>query len=317
MITAAVLAAAAWLVSAVTAPWLVRSLPPATATRLLVLTSAAVTGGGALLGMLLAVPWLAQQPVLGRFGPWSTAALRSGDPVPAWVSAILSVAVLGCLTGAVAHAVRRVRAIAAIRRACAGLADDDGLVVLPAERPEAFSTPPPAGLVVLSTGLLERVPAEELTVVLAHERSHLAHGHVWYALAADLAAAGNPLLAPTARAVRHAVERWADEDAAAHVADRRLAARALARTALLTGPTAAAPATLGAADSQVAQRVAALLTGAPRRRTLPAVILLVLLLAGAGAAGLTERRTDDLLDHAHAPAAVNHRAGHGENRAAR
>ena len=48
----------------------------------------------------------------------------------------------------------------------------------------------------------------------------------------DLAAAINPTLRPTARALRHTVERWADEDAADAVADRRTVARALARAAL-------------------------------------------------------------------------------------
>ena len=50
---------------------------------------------------------------------------------------------------------------------------------------------------------------------------------------AELAAAVNPLLGPTARTVAQAVERWADEDAACALADRTLAARTLARTALL------------------------------------------------------------------------------------
>ncbi|PWU56691.1 peptidase M48, partial [Micromonospora globispora] len=132
---------------------------------------------------------------------------------------------------AVLIAVRRVRAMVAVRRACSDLPRADRLAVLVSDRPEAFSTPPPAGRVVLSSGLLDRLSPEELRVVLAHEESHLRHGHAWYALAAELAAAANPLLRPIARSVRDRVERWADEDAARAVADRRLAARAVARTA--------------------------------------------------------------------------------------
>jgi hypothetical protein len=46
-------------------------------------------------------------------------------------------------------------------------------------------------------------------VVLAHETSHLLHNHAWWLLAADLAAAANPLLRPTARTAARCVERWA------------------------------------------------------------------------------------------------------------
>ena len=42
------------------------------------------------------------------------------------------------------------------------------------------------------------------------------------------------MLRPLSGAVAQAVERWADEDAAAHLADWRLVARTVARAALLT-----------------------------------------------------------------------------------
>ncbi|WP_446215185.1 hypothetical protein [Micromonospora sp. IBHARD004] len=45
--------------------------------------------------------------------------------------------------------------------------------------------------------------------------------------------------------------------------------------------------------------MAALLGAAPRRRLLPALVLSALLLVGTAAAGLVERRTDAVLDHAH------------------
>ena len=69
-------------------------------------------------------------------------------------------------------------------------------------------------------------------MLIAHEQSHRAHRHTWWTLAADLAAAVNPPLRPTARGVRDATERWADKDAA-RITDRRLVAATIARVALL------------------------------------------------------------------------------------
>ncbi|WP_319458378.1 M48 family metalloprotease [Micromonospora sp. RTP1Z1] len=299
MITAVLVAATAWLLSAGCAPALARRLPPATAARLLTATGAAVAGGGIGLALLVALPWFAQLPALVTLGPWSGAALRAGEPAPGPVAVALAAAALVGAAHADLLAVRRIRAMAAVRRACADLPRADRLAVLASDRPEAFSTPPPAGRVVLSSGLFDRLSPDELRVVLAHEESHLRHGHAWYVLAAELAAAANPLLRPIARSVRDTVERWADEDAARAVADRRLAARALARTALLTRTAATPVATLAGADRGVPGRVAALLGAAPRRRLLPALVLSALLLVGLAAAGLVERRTDAVLDHAH------------------
>src|SRR5262249_649712 len=62
----------------------------------------------------------------------------------------------------------------------------------------------------------------------------------------------NPLLRPTAASVARATERWADEDAAASVGDRRATARALARAPLLTrNPAAARRLALAAAARNV------------------------------------------------------------------
>lgn len=304
MIRAVLVATVAWLLSAGCAPTLARRLPPATATRLLTATATAVAGGGTALALLVALPWFAQLPALVTLGPWSGSALRAALPVPGPVAVTLAVAALAAAAHATTRAVRRTLAMIAVRRACADLPHTDRLSVLGSDRPEAFSTPPPAGRIILSSGLIERLAPAELRVVLAHEGSHLQHGHAWYVFTADLAAAANPLLRPIARSVRHTVERWADEDAATVVADRRLVARTLARTALLTATAAAPAATLAGAHRGVPKRVAALLGAAPRRRLLPALILSALLLTGAAAAGLAEQRTDDVLDHAHRPVAT-------------
>ena len=109
--------------------------------------------------------------------------------------------------------------------------------------------------------------------------------------------AANPMLSSTVRAIGHAVERWADEDAARAVTDRRLVARTLARTALLiraAAPSQALPATGG----DVPGRVRALLEPPPRPRVVPLAVLAALLVATTLAAGTVQRRGDELLDQA-------------------
>ena len=106
------------------------------------------------------------------------------------------------------------------------------------------------------------------------------------------------MLAPTALAIRHTVERWADEDAAHAVADRRLVARTLARTALLVRAAPAGGVPLPAVGGDVPGRVRALLEPPPRPRFVPLVVLVALLIAATVAAGTVQRRGDELLDHA-------------------
>jgi hypothetical protein len=102
--------------------------------------------------------------------------------------------------------------------------------------------------------------------LLAHEEAHQRHRHHVFVAVADIAAAANPLMRPVARAVRRSVERWADEVAAAEVGDRRVAARSVARAALVRSQFRAAgslvwvtPVALGLDDGDVPARVRALL----------------------------------------------------------
>jgi Zn-dependent protease with chaperone function len=178
-------------------------------------------------------------------------------------------------------------------------------VVLDEHRPAAFTTPQPAGRIVVTTGLLRALTDQERRVVLAHEASHLLHRHAWWLLAADLAAAANPLLRPTARGAARCVERWADEDAAAAVGDRRTAARALARTALLTRNPALAgrlmPAdrlVLAATGGDVPARVRALMAAPPRRRPASVTFLAALLVVLCGATVVVQHRGEELFEHA-------------------
>jgi hypothetical protein len=142
-------------------------------------------------------------------------------------------------------------------------------------------------------------------VLLAHERAHAGGLHYLFTTATRLAAAANPLLRPVAAAVGYAVERWADELAAAAIGDRELTARAIARAALAataapsrkprraarTGAALGAvstPARIGRAGP-VPRRVAALLHPPPQPRLLLLAVA-ILLVAAAGVSGLEAAR---------------------------
>jgi hypothetical protein len=144
--------------------------------------------------------------------------------------------------------------------------------------------------------MLRALPADERRVLLAQEAAHLTHRHTLWVQAAELAAAADPLLRPAARAVRAAVERWADEVAAAEVGDRALAARALARAGLArsaahrnaTMPRAA----LAGADGAVADRARALLAGPPKRRRVLTGAVAALMMATVTAVAVTSIDTE-------------------------
>jgi len=289
-----------WLVVAVLGPHLAHRLPPATATRLMVATAVAVAASTITIGGLLAFTWLALLPEVVELGPWSPAALRAHNPVPASVAVGAAVTITAAIGVAVAILGRRIISAWQAHQACRGLRHAGGLIVIDDPRPEAFSTPPPSGRVVVTTGLLRGLDPKERRVLLAHEASHITHGHSWWAVAADLAAAVNPVLIPTARAVHHTLERWADEDAAVDVHDRALAARALARSALLIHASRPPAPALGAATKGVPERVAALLAPAPTRRRLPVTLLVALMLVVTAATAQVEQLADSFFDGAHA-----------------
>jgi Zn-dependent protease with chaperone function len=286
---------------AIAAPLVGRRLSPALATRLLVPASVATAASTVFVLAALAATWVGQLPAIAALGAWSSTVLDASDPVPRPV-AVLSLVLLVAVTGwAVAWIVRRTRSLLAVYRDYHDLAPNGPLVVLDSSAVDAFATPAPWGRIVVTAGLWRALSADERRVVLAHEGSHLAHRHSWWTLAADLAAAVNPLLRPASATIRHAVERWADEDAATRVADRALVARTIARTALLqhdqaNGPGLAAAATGG----DVPQRVRALLEPPPQRRPFALITLCAVLAVTAATTLAVERTSDHLFDHADA-----------------
>src|SRR5262245_53671223 len=144
---------AVMLLYSAAAPMLGRRLPPATATRLLVAGSVLVAASGSFILAVVAFTWVGQAPEVAELGPWSVAALRSASPVPDDLAAVSAILVVTAVVSVIVAATRRVRALLAIRRVCRGVGDTGGVVVLDDPRPEAFTTPRPAGRIIVTSGL--------------------------------------------------------------------------------------------------------------------------------------------------------------------
>jgi hypothetical protein len=295
---ATLVACALTVLFAVIGPRLARWLPPAVATRLLVPASLVVAASGVWVLGAVAFMWVAQIPAVSRYGEWSAEQVREGSPFPTVIPVGCTLLAVLAVGRAATVGTRRVRTLLAVRHSCRQIGAPGSLVVLDNERPDAFATPGAGGRIVVTTGLLRALAADERRALIAHEKSHLAHRHAWWLLAAELAVAANPMLGPTVRAIGHAVERWADEDAAQAVTDRRLVARTLARTALLIRAAPARQEALPAAGGDVPGRVRALLGPPPRPRVVPLAVLAALLVGTTLAAGTVQRRGDELLDQA-------------------
>lgn len=169
------------------------------------------------------------------------------DPVVG--SAAVTLVILGAL--------RCGRILLARRRAVASAANHGRVAILESPSKFAYAVPTRTGCVVVSTGLLSPLSAQERKAVFAHERAHLRLGHHHYLLAAELSIAILPFLAPILSQLQHATERAADEAAAATLSgERKAVATAIATTALGMNVAGALP-TLG--GGSVTRRVEALL----------------------------------------------------------
>ncbi|MGW4442037.1 M56 family metallopeptidase [Streptomyces sp. NPDC004682] len=200
----------------------------------------------------------------------------------------------GALTWSACTILRRTVAEAArlrtVRRSVAGLPDAGGLCVLDDPRPDAFALPGGAwrtDRIVVTTGMLRALGPLEREALLAHERAHLAARHHRFLAVAHLAGWCHPALAAVTPYVTLAAERAADETAARHCGNRRLTAQAVGRAALATSHARTHTGlTAGATDGPVPLRVKALLTRAPARTMVPAVLAMALLCSTAGLSSL-------------------------------
>ncbi|MFI6698586.1 M56 family metallopeptidase [Streptomyces sp. NPDC050509] len=253
---------------------------------------------------LLVVPGSTYLPAVAVLGDL-VRPLAEGPPA---VTVALASAATGLLlwrTAVLGAAIRRGRA--ELRRARAAAGDGGAeLAVLRDELPDAYALPGRPGRIVVTTGMLRALEPAEREALFAHERAHLRGRHHVLLQAVELAALWHPALRALREPLGYALERTADEAAAAAVGDRRLAARAIGRAALATrgapAPGATRPrAALAAAAGPVPRRVAALLgparTGgagpAPAGRLVAGALLVCLAVSGATAVGAA----DDLHTH--------------------
>ncbi|MEN3304381.1 MAG: hypothetical protein V7603_583 [Micromonosporaceae bacterium] len=315
MTGAAIVVALVTLVFAGVGPHLAHRLPPAVAIRVLVPASLAIAACGIWVLAAVAFTWAAQLPAVSRYGHWSAEQVRVATPFPTTLAIGCALLTLLAVGRTVTVGTLRLRSLLAARGSCRRLGSPGSLVVIDHDQPDAFATPGPSGRIVITTGLLRALTPDQRRALLAHEASHIAHQHAWWLFGSAVTSAANPLLAPMSRAVAHVVERWADEDAAREVTDRKLVALTIARAALLTrttdpGPVPERAAGAGATAGDIPKRVQALLAPPPRPRVGPLAMLALLLAAGLVATGTMQTRSDTLLDNASTTALPAQFTGH-------
>ncbi|WP_149182086.1 M56 family metallopeptidase [Streptomyces sp. TRM49041] len=261
-------------------------LHPRAATWLLTAVAVVLAVCSTLCLALLMVVGTAQLPGNPLPDGWSDPEVREAVPhdevagkaaIPALIAVLAS-----CGRAAWRH--HRVRLLAS--RALDGL-PLRSVAVLPDDVPYAYALPGKRDRVVATTGMLDVLTGPERRALFAHERAHLAGRHHRFLLAVQLAARANPFLRPLRTAVAYTTERWADEEAATHVGDRRLVARAVGKAALVSLGAPGVTLAGFAAPGPVPRRVVALLGPAPSARYWPPAFTAAGLAAWGAAAGTT------------------------------
>jgi beta-lactamase regulating signal transducer with metallopeptidase domain len=304
MSSAVIASFAAYLAFALAGPYLARALPPHVAVRLLVPSALLAAGASVFVLATVAFTWVGQLAEVAEVGTWTPDSLHLLDPIPTPFAMTTGVLLVAMALWALRSVLHTGRALLAASRAWRHLdtGTDAPFVLVNDPLAEAFTTPGLRPRTIITTGMLAALDGPGRRVLLAHERSHRTHRHTWWTLTADLAAAVNPLLRPTARAIREATERWADEDAA-RVGDRRLVAETIARVALLSRHSLASDVVANATGGQVPRRVIALLRPPPRTRIRHLAAVIALALAVALGALAVEHAGESLFEHAEAATA--------------
>ncbi len=244
---------------------------------------------------------VARIPLIASIGGWDVGQVQGSVDVPVVVSIVgLVVLVVGGarLLTASSRAVREWRAVVELHRSLRPgprLVDGSAVAGAAVAVPAILGYP---GRIVLDRALLGALEPAERTAVITHETEHLDARHAWAATIVALSVAVNPLLRSLGPVHALAVERAADEQAAART-DRRTTARAVARAALFASTTLRL--VLGIGSSVTATRIEALLAEpVGGRRGRPAIFLALPLLAvlGALAAGVRMETVFEALMHA-------------------
>jgi Zn-dependent protease with chaperone function len=223
------------------APQPPRRLPPHEWVTIALL--ATLAGAGAVLGALVlaAVPALATVvgvPAIADHCRGALAPLATEPTFVSWIAAAAATALLVRMVTSALHSTRAARRA----RVEAWLGDhhareDFDVVTVPTDSTLAFGVPGPSPQVVISTGLAERLGADELEAVVSHEAAHLRLHHstvlaVLHGIEASLGML--PFVRRTGGRLRAALEVWADAAALGEVADRRSADPQTRRSALRT-----------------------------------------------------------------------------------
>jgi hypothetical protein len=178
--------------------------------------------------------------LVGRPGAAHACELLLGTTFPGgWALSLAALAVAVLLPSLAWRALGRARGVA--RSISMGLHHDDRRViegqfelhVLASVRQVAFSLPGRGGQIVVSQGIVDALSPGQFDALCAHEAAHLRLVHSRYVQLAQVMAQTFALWPPTRVSVttlRHALERWADEQAVGE----SWFARSDLRTALLT-----------------------------------------------------------------------------------
>lgn len=282
------------------APALVRA--PRFATGLLLVVTGVWLGGVLALGPLTA--WAVSGPVwlpeglavvcqrcVAASNPFANGTIDTG--VPRVLLLILPSVLAGMLAvGAGAEYLRRLRrsretARVVLRGAVPRTVLGHEVSVVTDARPFALALAPRHGGIVVSSGALEVLEAEELAAVLAHERAHLEQRHhLLLDLVASLCRRTRwvPLLGAVEKALPHYLEIAADDRARARSGTLPLVA-ALLKFGDAVAPVPGRPGTavLHAAGPERVRALVSPITGMTGR--VPALVVLVyLVLLAAGSA---------------------------------
>ena len=212
--------------------------------------------------VLLAAVAIATVPTLGLIGLSGLAHLGFHNPVTDWSQHLLpdyrpfgALIGVASFTAAAAGTFRAGRVLVHHRRL--RCTDTCAVHFIDTDEVYAYTLPGPARTIAISDGLRNALDDAEFDVVMAHEEAHARHRHDRFKLLALVTTAFVPPVGSVMARLDFYLERWADEEALEHTgADRRLAARTIAKVALASPSPRPA---LGIADHGVVARAAALL----------------------------------------------------------
>jgi hypothetical protein len=198
-----------------------RRLPPAEWARI----CAALLAAGAMVmeaGLAIqAAPTVLRMVGLDGIADLCEHALGTVAPggTPLGIVAATGAVGLAMLAGQAVVNARRVQQMIRVEREIGwhGTLCGHHLVVLPSPKPVAFSIGGRPGQVVMSHGLISALSDDQLAAVVRHEMVHIRRRHQRYLLVAgavERSLGRLPLVRQGVAALRCAVERWADEEAA-------------------------------------------------------------------------------------------------------